>query len=151
MKAIRIRRPIVAAATTLSLLLSVAACTSDPTPVPEPEDVETCDELVEVSVQLVGVWIDVLGELPVEQLTAEQPPPEFEELAAIGEDLDARAARLGCDAEEMNVAVRAELAQNNAAQADDVVIGLLLDIIQGGVVGELPPTPTTSTTAEPSS
>lgn len=145
------RLPFAAAVTAIALVLSAAACTAETTPVPEPEDVETCDELVEVSVQLVGVWIDVLEELPVEQLTAEEPPPEFDELAAIGRDLDARAARLGCDAEQINVAVRAELAQPGSVPSDDVVLDLLVDIIQGGVVGELPPPPPASTTTEASS
>ncbi len=97
--------------------------------------------------QLVDVWIEVLTELPVEQLMADEPPPEFAELAAIGEDLDARAGRLGCDAAAMNTAVATALEERQGDEASDPVIALLFDIIRGGVVGELPPPPVTTTTA----
>ena len=131
--------------------LAVAACTStDPLPVPPPVEVETCDELVDVSVQLFEVWVDVLDELPVEQLTADEPPPEFVELAAIGDDLDARASRLGCDAVEMNAAVQAEMADTEI-EAPSVVVELLLDIVTGGVVGDLPPASAPTSTTEASS
>ena len=120
----------------------LSSCTSeDPLPVPAPVEVETCGELIEVSIQLVDVWLDVLGELPVEQLMADEPPPEFAELAAIGNDLDERASRLGCDPAQMNAAVNAELQQRDDLEADDVVTRLLLDIVRGGIVTELPQAP----------
>ena len=124
---------------------ALSACTSeDALPVPAPVEVETCEELIDVSVQLVDVWLEVLGELPVEQLMADEPPPEFAELAAIGADLDERAARLGCDPEAMNAAVNAELERREDLETDDVVTQLLLDIVRGGIVTELPPAPTTT-------
>ncbi len=129
-------------------LMLAAACTSDTVPVTVPADVETCDELVAVSVQLVEVWIDVLDQVPVEQLTADAPPPEFVELGEIGADLDARAGRLGCDPASMNAAVVSALADRGITADDDAAVSLLLDIIQGGVVGELPATPQTTTTTE---
>ncbi|HSF85969.1 MAG TPA: hypothetical protein VLG28_10005 [Acidimicrobiia bacterium] len=124
---------------------SLSACTNDDAlPVPAPVEVETCDELIEVSVQLVDVWLEVLAELPVEQLMADAPPPEFAELAAIGDDLDDRAGRLGCDPAAMNAAVASELQDRDDLEAGDVVSQLLLDIVRGGIVGDLPPVPSTT-------
>ncbi len=130
-----------------AFLAFTSACSGDGTPtVPPPAEVETCDELVEVASQLVVVWADVLEQLPLDQLLADEMPPEFAELAAIGADLDARASRLGCDAEQMNVDVRALIARGDLSSTDSAVVELLLDIIQAGVVGELEPPPNTTTT-----
>lgn len=133
----------------LSCFLALAAaCTSETVPVTVPADVETCEELVAVSVQLVEVWIDVLDQVPIEQLTGDSPPPEFVELGEIGADLDARAGRLGCDPASMNAAVVDALTDSGIAAGDDAVASLLLEIIEGGVVGELPVPPRTTTTTD---
>ena len=137
------RTPVLWAA---ALLLALTACTNDELPVAAPVDVDTCEELVDISVQLVEVWVEVLEELPLQELLSDEPPPEFRELAEIGNDLDQRASRLECDPEQMNADVRAELEESDVGDADGAVIELLLEIIQGGVVAELPPPAPTSTT-----
>lgn len=124
------------------LAVTLASCSDDA--LPEPVEVETCDELVDVSVQLLDAWVEVIEELPVDQLLAEDPPPEFDQLAQIGDDLDARAARLGCDAEEINVEVRARMATDSSQDPESPVGEMLLDLVRGGVVGELPPAPPTT-------
>lgn len=125
-------------------VVAVAGCTSEPETLPEPADVETCDDVVDVGAQLAGVWVDVVEQLPVDQLLAETPPAEFAELAAIGRELDERAARLGCDAAQVNVEIRARLAGDEGIDPEGPVAQMLLDLVQGGVVAELPPAPTTT-------
>ena len=127
----------------VAFLLIVSACTGDELPVAAPVDVETCDELVDISVQLVEVWVDVLNEVPIDELLTGEPPPEFVELAEIGVDLDERASRLDCDPQQMNDEVLAQLAENDM-DTEGAVADLLLEIVQGGVVTDLPPAPPTT-------
>ncbi len=124
-------------------VLILPACTGDELPVAVPVDVETCDELVDVSVQLVEVWVDVLTEVPIDELLTGEPPPEFVELADIGADLDERASRLGCDPQQMNDEVLAQLAERDM-ETEGAVADLLLEIVEGGVVSDLPPPPPTT-------
>ncbi len=129
------------------LLAGAVACTSaEVPPLPEPVEVETCDQIVDVSVQLVEVWVGLVEQLPVDQLLADTPPPEFAELAEIGRELDARAARLGCDPRELNAAVVARLAEGDAVDPEGPVAEMVLELVRGGVVAELPQTPMTTTT-----
>jgi hypothetical protein len=122
----------------------LAGCTSEDPALPEPVEVETCDELIDVSVQLVEVWVGVVEQLPVDQLLAETPPAEFGELAEIGAELDERASRLGCNPEEINADVQARLASEDTIETDSPVAQMVLDLVAGGVVGRLPAPPATT-------
>jgi hypothetical protein len=129
----------------VSALAGVAllgACSS-PEP-PPPEEVETCDGLVEVGVGYVDRMIVALEGQPLDVVTGEaEPPPEIVELQQLGGDLDLRAARLGCDAAELNAAINEEIADY---ESDDPIIAIFLDVVRNGVIGELPPAPATTTT-----
>jgi hypothetical protein len=124
--------------------VAVAGCSGNEPTLPEPVEVETCDELVDVSVQLVEVWVDVVARLPVDQLLADTPPAEFEELAAIGVELDERASRLGCDPAQINADAQARLAEEDTIETTSPVAQMVLDLVSGGVVGQLPPPPATT-------
>jgi len=137
-------------ATTVALVVSVilGACTSDPAsePLPEPVEVETCDGLAPVGIVYVERMVLALQGLSVDVLTGDaEPPNDVAALIQLGADLDQRAARLGCDIDELNSTILAATADLDAD--DDPVIGLFLDLVRGGVVGELTAPPTTTTTA----
>jgi hypothetical protein len=135
----------------VAVAVALGACTGDDAtpPLPEPVEVESCDDVIDVGVQLLEVWVAVVEELPVEQLLADQPPPEFEELAEIGAELDARATRLGCDPVETNGAIRAEIAERGAIDPEGPVAEMVLDLVAGGVVGDLPATSSTTPVTSP--
>jgi hypothetical protein len=142
-------RTIVAA---LAIALVVTACTSDPTsgPLPEPVDVETCDGLITVGETYVRRMVLALDGLSIAVLTGEEEPPaDVAALIQLGIDLDLRAARLDCEATELNTAVID--ATEDLDAGDDPVIELFLGIVRSGVVGELAPAPTTTTTTPPES
>jgi hypothetical protein len=142
-------RPIILLAAA-SLALVAGACTSDQ-PLPEPVEVETCGGLEDVGVQLVAVWVEVVDQIPFDDLVADPPPPEIAELARIGSELDARAARLGCSAEELNTAVRERVLANGDIDPATAVGALILELVNEGIVGKLPTPPAqpTTTTVSP--
>jgi len=128
--------------------LMLAACTSAP-PLPDPVAVETCDELEDVGVQLVAAWVHVVDQIPFDAVVADPPVPEVAELARIGGELDATASRLGCDAAELNSAIRERVLGEGDIQPGTPMGELLLELVGEGVIGTLPPAPppTTTTTA----
>ena len=134
----------------VSLALVVGACTSDQ-PLPEPVEVETCNGLEDVGVQLVAVWVEVVDQIPFDDLVADPPPPEIAELARIGRELDPRAARLACNAEELNTAVRERVLADGDIDPATAVGALLLELVTEGIVGRLPTPPAqpTTTTVSP--
>lgn len=125
------------------MVATTAACTSEKA-LPEPVEVETCEGLEDVGVQLVEVWIDVVDQLPFDDIMTEPPPPEIQELGRIGGDLDQRAARLGCDVAALNAAIRERVAAEEL-DPETPVGEMLLEMIGEGLVGVPPPTVTTST------
>lgn len=109
--------------------------------VPAPAEVETCVELVEVGVALVEDYLDALADAPLAALTGEAPPtPVLAELATRGDELDRRAAGLGCDPVALNRAISTEVAD---LEPDGEVAKLFVTIVQEGIVGTLPTPPTT--------
>jgi len=127
----------------LAGVLLFGACSS-PEP-PPPQEVESCEGLVEVGVGYVDRMMVALEGQPLEVVTGEvEPPPEIAELQQLGRDLDLRAARLGCDAAELNAAINVEIADY---ESDDPIVAIFLDVVRNGVVGELPPAPAPTTTS----
>jgi len=112
---------------------------------PPPQEVETCEGLVEVGVGYVDRMMVALEGQPIDVVTGEvEQPPEIAEIQQLGRDLDLRAARLGCDAAELNAAINVEIADY---ESDDPIVAIFLDIVRDGVVGELPPAPAPTTTS----
>ena len=124
-------------------VLLLAACSS-PEP-PPPQEVESCEGLVEVGVGYVDRMMVALEGQSLDVVTGEvEPPPEIAELQQLGRDLDLRAARLGCDPAELNAAINLEIADY---ESDDPIVAIFLDVVRTGVVGELPPAPAPTTTS----
>jgi hypothetical protein len=129
----------------LVLTIAVSACDD---PVPEPAEVESCRDLIRVGVQLVEDYVDALVDAPLAVVTGDvELPDDLVALAERGRQLDLSAARLECDAAEMN----AEIVKRTAGlETDDPTVQVYLDTVRGGVVGTLPPPETTSTIDESS-
>ncbi len=125
----------------------ITACTSSK-PLPEPIEVETCEGLEDVGVQLVEVWVEVVDQIPYDDLVADPPPPEMAELARIGRDLDTRASRLGCDAAQLNAAIRERVLDDGDIDPTTAVGELVLELVEEGVVGQLPVAPAETTTTQ---
>lgn len=131
---------------TMAIVGAVLASCTSARPLPEPVEVETCEGLEDVGVQLVEVWVEVADSLPYDELVAEPPPPEMAELARIGSDLDARAARLGCDVPQLNAAIRERVLEESDIDPQTAVGGLLLEIVTEGMVSRPPPPAADTTT-----
>lgn len=117
-----------------------------PPPPPTPEevqDVESCDDLIEVGELFVRNMVQVLeAGLPVDVLRGDAPaPPEVEELRSVGRELDERADRLDCDVGDLN---REILAEVDDLQSDEPVVALFLDIVRSGVIDRLAEPPATT-------
>jgi hypothetical protein len=142
---VTVRRSLSGGVALLATALLAAACTSSK-PLPEPIEVETCEGLEEVGVQLVEVWVEVVDQIPYDDLVADPPPPEMAELARIGRDLDTRASRLDCDAAQLNAAIRERVLGEGDIDPTTAVGELVLDLVEEGIVGQLPPAPVGTTT-----
>lgn len=118
-----------------------------PPPPPTPEEVqevERCDDLIEVGELFVRNMVQALeAGLPIGVLRGEAPaPPEVERLRAVGQELDERAGRLNCVVGDLNEAIVAEV---DDIESDEPVVALFLEIVRSGVIDLLPePSPTTT-------
>jgi hypothetical protein len=117
-----------------------------PPPPPTPEEVqevESCDDLIEVGELFVRNMVQVLeAGLPVEVLRGEAPAPaEVEALGRVGRELDERAGRLNCVVGDLNQAIVDEV---DDIESDAPTVAIFLEIVRSGVVDLLEPSPTTT-------
>lgn len=114
----------------LVLSVLVVACdrgsdSSTLPPPPQPEEIETCEDLAAQMVQLVQEYVDTVGALPVEVLLDPGAPvPQLTPLDARGAALQVRADVLGCA--DMAVLVRPGLA---GLTADGEIAARYLELI----------------------
>lgn len=122
-----------------AVVVLAAGCSSPDTEVvlPEPEEVETCDGLVEAGVIYVEAMVEALPGQPVEVVTGEAPMPDrLVEVTRVGRELDARAVNLECDAAALNAAIAGEIED---LESDEPVVQIFLDVVREGVVTTLSP------------
>ncbi|MGD2051457.1 MAG: hypothetical protein PVI35_03180 [Acidimicrobiia bacterium] len=132
-----------AVAILLVATMAVAGCDRA---VPEPAEAESCGGLVRVGVALVEDYAEALADVPLSVVNGDaEPPAVLAELASRGDELDLAAARLGCDAAELNAAI---VERTAGLSSDDPTVQVYLDTVRRGVVGTLPPPPTTTTTGD---
>lgn len=124
--------------TVLPLLLGAVACTGPVINTEEPEEVDSCEWLIPIGIELVNDYVYTLPEIDV-GATGGDPsllPPEIAELNARGADLDARAVELGCDSGTLN----REIADATAGiESDDPIVEVFLESVRGGVVAPVLP------------
>lgn len=116
----------------LPLLLFLGACTEPVVVIEEPAEVETCEWLIPVGIELVNDYFYTLLETDLGPSEGNQAllPDEVLELNIRGRQLDARAAELGCDLDELN---RAIVAATSGLETADPVGLVFLETVRSGV------------------
>lgn len=123
----------------LPLLLVLTSCTEPVVNIEEPEEVDSCEWLIPVGIELVNDYVYTLEEV---DLGATRGDPDLlpEAIIALnlrGEELDRRVAELECDAVIINDAIAVATA---GIESDDPVIRVFLESVRGGIVAPLLPT-----------
>lgn len=123
----------------LPLLLFVSACTGPDFDVEAPLEVDSCDQLIEVGIELVNDYVYTLQETDLGETRGdpEQLPTPLVALNLRGEELDARIVELDCDAVAINQAVVDATA---GLESDDPIVAALLESVRGGIVSPVLPT-----------
>ncbi len=88
----------------LPLLLFASGCTGAKFDFEQPLDVDTCDQLIEVGIELVNDYVYTLEEtdLAATEGDPERIPTSLVSLNLRGQELDARVVELDCDAVAIN-------------------------------------------------
>ncbi|MEA2001156.1 MAG: hypothetical protein U9N84_04640 [Actinomycetota bacterium] len=115
----------------------------------EPAEVETCEWLVPVGIELVNDYVYTLleSDLAASGGNPDLLPTSIIALNARGADLDQRAVELGCDIDELNQAIAEATA---GIESTDPAVSVFLETVRGGVVGDeasVPETAISATTA----
>jgi len=123
----------------LPLLLFASACIGPDFDVEEPLEVDSCDQLIEVGIELVNDYVYTLQETDLGETLGdpEQLPTALLTLNVRGEELDARIVELDCDAVAINQAVVDATA---GIESDDPIVAALLASVRGGIVTPILPT-----------
>jgi hypothetical protein len=124
----------------LPLFFFGAAC-DDPVTVvveAEPEEVETCEWLIPIGIELVNDYFYTLEETDLGPATLDPAamPESIIALNARGADLDSRAVELGCDLDEINAAIVAATA---GLESSNPVVNVFLDTVRGDTEDVAPP------------
>ncbi|MDJ0923049.1 MAG: META domain-containing protein [Acidimicrobiia bacterium] len=119
----------------LPLLLFVTSC-DDPVTVvveAEPEEVETCEWLIPIGIELVNDYFYTIEESDVAASLGDpaQLPTSIIALNARGADLDRRADELECNLAELNTAI---VAATEGLEPSDPITSVFLDTVRGGVL-----------------
>ena len=121
----------------LSLVVLLAGCTEPVVVIEEPEEVETCEWLIPIGIELVNDYFYTLVDTDL-GATGGDPallPDVIVELNNRGADLDARAAELECDLAQLNGAIAAA---TSGLESTDPAVDVFLEALRGGVVGAAP-------------
>jgi len=123
----------------LPLLLFAASCTGSKFDFEQPLDVDTCDQLIEVGIELVNDYVYTLEEtdLAATEGDPERLPTSLVSLNLRGEELDARIVELDCDAVAINQAI---VDATKGIESDDPIAAALLESVRGGIVSPILPT-----------
>ncbi len=126
-------------AAVLPLLFLVTACTGPDFDVEQPLEVDSCDQLAAVGIELVNDYVYTLEEtdLAATQGDPDQLPTSLVALNLRGNELDARIVALDCDAVAIN---RAIIDATAGLESDDPVASAFLDSVRGGIVAPVLPT-----------
>jgi heat shock protein HslJ len=117
----------------LPLLLLLGACTEPVVVIEEPAEVETCEWLIPIGIELANDYYYTLLQTDLGDSGGDQAllPTSILALNARGADLDKRAAELECDLDQLNGAVAAA---TSGLESSDPVVNVFLEAVRGGVV-----------------
>lgn len=122
----------------LPLFLLLAACTEPVVVIEEPAEVETCEWLIPIGIELVNDYYYTLLQTDLGESGGDpaQLPTSILALNARGADLDTRAAELECDVDQLNGAVAVA---TSGLESSDPVVSVFLETVRGGAVDDAAP------------
>ncbi len=122
----------------LPLLVFLAGCTQPVVNIEEPAEVESCEWLVPIGIELVNDYVYTLLETDLGATRGDVGAltPELVELNERGQQLDARAAALECDLAQLNSSI-AEA--TSGIESDSPAVVALLESLRGGIAVSLDP------------
>lgn len=117
----------------LPLFLLLGACTEPVVVIEEPAEVETCEWLIPVGIELVNDYYYTLlrTDLGASGGDPASLPTSILALNSRGADLDARAVELECDLDQLNGAIAAA---TSGLESSDPVVSVFLETVRTGVV-----------------
>lgn len=123
----------------LPLLLFAAGCLGPNVDLEQPLEVDTCDQLIEVGIELVNDYVYTLEETDIAATEGdpERLPTSLVSLNLRGEELDSRIVELDCDAVVINQAI---VDATEGIESDDPIVAALLESVRGGIVSPILPT-----------
>jgi heat shock protein HslJ len=115
------------------LLVLLGSCTDPVVVIDEPEEVETCEWLIPVGIDLVNDYVYTLEETDLGPTRGDPDklPASLVALNIRGEELDRRAKELDCDLDELNRAIADATA---GIESSDPVVQAMLQTLRSGVV-----------------
>jgi heat shock protein HslJ len=122
----------------LPLLLLLSGCFGSNVPLDHPMEVDSCDQLIGVGIELVNDYVSTLEDtdLGPTQGDPEKLPTSVVALNLRGEELDARIVQLDCDADAINQAIADATA---GIESDNPVVATFLESVRGGIVAPILP------------
>lgn len=87
----------------------------------------SCEDVADDAIAAIQAVIDAVDDMSLEDMASSQEPPEFAEFERKGEELQQRAAELGCSDEEMSRLIEARI---DRLEADGPVGKIVLDGIK---------------------
>ena len=120
----------------LPLLVLLGACTGPVVNLEEPAEVDSCERLIPVGIELVNDYVYTLAETDLGATDPESLPTSLVALNTRGDELDARAAELECDLDVLN---RRIVESTEGIESDDPVVAAFLETVRGGVVAVASP------------
>lgn len=120
----------------------LGACSPDPIAVEvEPEEAQSCDDLIPTGEALAVQLLAAIESVPIDVLTGDVPPEgALAELLEKGRLYDERTVGLGCDPAVLNAAIMERVGAD--LEPGSLAGTILLEIMQGGALGESGPTTT---------
>lgn len=121
----------------LPLVLLLGSCTEPVVIVEEPAEVETCEWLIPVGIELVNDYFYTLVDTDLGSTGGDPAllPNAVAELNNRGAELDVRAAELECDLAQLNGAIAAA---TSGLESTDPAVNVFLEALRGGVFGSAP-------------
>lgn len=122
----------------LSLFVLFTACTDPVVNLEEPAEVDNCERLIPVGIELVNDYVYTLAETDLGATAGDAGllPTSLVALNSRGQELDVRAADLNCDLDVLN---RRIVESTAGIESDDPAVKAFLETVRGGVVAVASP------------
>ena len=122
----------------LSLLVLFTACTDPVVNLEKPAEVDNCERLIPVGIELVNDYVYTLAETDLGATAGDAGllPTSLVALNSRGQELDVRAADLDCDLDVLN---RRIVESTAGIESDDPVVQAFLETVRSGVVAVASP------------